>query len=190
MKRPDATPRERTVRQLTVVPVSVVVQLFDPAWSAADVAATGATAAMSGVAAPGRSAAASCSVKVEAEPNPPRVPDVVVELPGEITSTLVPSSLIWSWTFALAPWPIPTVSTTAVMPIRMPSIVNAERRRCVRTASVAVRNVSLQVTGPRPRSTARPRRLPDPGIGRRGPTLCHRGSGSCAARERRGRLRG
>ena len=35
------------MRQLTVVPVSVVVQLFDPAWSAADVAATGATAAMS-----------------------------------------------------------------------------------------------------------------------------------------------
>ena len=39
------------------------------------------------------------------------------------------------------------MSTTAVMPMRMPSIVSAERRRWVRTASVAVRSVSRQVIG-------------------------------------------
>ena len=65
--------------------------------------------------------------------------------PGEITSRLVPSSLIWSWTSALAPWPSPTVRTTAVIPMRMPSMVRAERSRWVRTASVAVRKVSRQL---------------------------------------------
>ena len=34
----------------------------------------------------------------------------------------------------------PTVSTTALMPIRMPSMVSAERSRCERTASPAVRS--------------------------------------------------
>src|SRR4249919_3152182 len=40
---------------------------------------------------------------------------------------------------------MPTVSTTALMPMRMPSIVSAERSRWVRTASNAERKVSRQL---------------------------------------------
>ncbi len=157
--RPDVTPRERTVFQLGVVPVSVVVQFVLPLTSDTDEVEVAATASMSGAAAFDERAAASCTVSVDAEPNPPRAPDVSVVLPGEITSRFVPSSLIWSWTCAFAPWPRPTVRTTAVMPIRMPSMVSAERSRCVRTASVAVRNVSRQFTMS-PRPGGRPARRP------------------------------
>jgi len=121
-------------------------------------------------------------LSVEAEPNPPRAPEVSVVLPGEITRRLVPSSLIWSCTCALAPRPSPTVSTTAVMPIRIPSIVSAERSLCVRTASVAVRSVSSQVTVPPP---------PERGRARTPGARCGRhGSGSCAERAPRCRARG
>jgi hypothetical protein len=152
MKRPVETPRERTSLQAGVVPVSVVVQFVDPARNAADVVDAGAAVCTSGAVTGELRAAASWRVKVDAEPNPPRVPEVLVELPGETTSTFVPSSLIWSWTLAFAPAPSPTVYTTAVIPIRMPSIVSAERRRWVRTASVAVRIVSRQVTVSAPSS--------------------------------------
>ena len=115
-----------------------------PLTSDADVVDTGATASMSGAAALDRSVSASCSVSVDADPNPPRTPADDVELPGEITSRLVPSALMSSCTWARAPWPMPTVSTTAVIPMRMPSIVSAERSRCERTASVAVWSTSRQ----------------------------------------------
>ncbi len=59
--------------------------------------------------------------------------------PGETISRLLPSELIWSLTWAEAPWPSPTVSMTAAMPIRMPSMVRADRIRRVRIASSAVR---------------------------------------------------
>ena len=45
--------------------------------------------------------------------------------PGETISRLVPSELIWALHLPAAPWPRPTVSTTAAMPIRMPSMVSA-----------------------------------------------------------------
>ena len=145
--RPEVTPRERTADQLGVVPVRVVVQLVEPTTSDADVVDVGATDCTSGAVAGAARASASCCVSVDAEPKPPRVPVVEVELPGETTRMLVPSSLIWSCTLAFAPFPMPTVRTTAVMPMRMPSVVSAERSRCVRTASVAVRSVSRQVIG-------------------------------------------
>jgi hypothetical protein len=132
------------------VPVSVVVQFVDPARSDADVVETGAAACTSGAVTGEVNELASWRVKVDAEPNPPRVPELLVELPGDTTRTFVPSSLIWSCTLALAPAPRPTVSTTAVIPIRMPSIVSADRRRWVRTASAAVRIVSRHVTASTP----------------------------------------
>ena len=117
----------------------------------------GATVWTSGAAARRCSASASRTVSVDAEPKPPRTPVDDVELPGETTRTFVPSALIWSWTSARAPSPSPTVSTTAVMPIRIPSIVSSERRRWLRTASAAVRNVSRQLTRAlRPDVRARP----------------------------------
>src|SRR5262249_23463801 len=94
MKRPASTGRDRTVRQLGVVPVSVVVQFVDPRTSDADVVDAGATASMSGAATREGGARASAWVSADAVPNPPRAPAVVVELPGETTSTFVPSSLI------------------------------------------------------------------------------------------------
>lgn len=146
-KRPLVTSRDRTVFQASVVPVSVVVQLVSPTISEAVEVAVPATATTSGAASSPASASTSAVVSVDAEPKPPRAPVLSVELPGEITSTLVPSSSIWSRTSALAPWPSPTVSTTAPMPMRMPSMVSAERSRWVRTASMLVPKVSRQVTG-------------------------------------------
>ncbi len=166
MNRPEVTPRERTSFQLGVVPVKVVVQLVDPFTSEADDVEVAATAWMSGATAFEASAAASCVVSVDAEPKPPRVPVELVLLPGEITRRFVPSSLIWSCTWARAPWPSPTVMTTAVMPMRIPSMVSAERSRWVRTASVAVRKVSRQLTtSPRRAGSAR---RPGPRSARRG----------------------
>jgi len=75
------------------------------------------------------SAVASRVVSVDADPRPPRMPLVVVVLPGETMSRLLPSWLIWLRTCACAPWPRPTVSITAAMPIRMPSMVSPDRSR-------------------------------------------------------------
>ena len=85
------------------------------------------------------------AVSVDALPRPPRTPPVVV-LPGLTMSRFEPSLLIESRTWAWAPWPSPTVRITAAMPMRMPSMVSAERRRWDRTASIAVRNVSKVFT--------------------------------------------
>ena len=48
-------------------------------------------------------AAASLWVRVDAEPNPWRIPLEDVELPGETVSRLVPSELIWDLTWFWAP---------------------------------------------------------------------------------------
>ena len=120
------TARERTVDQDGVVPVSVVVQLVSPTVNDTWAVLVGATASMSGATSEDANASASPAVSVEDEPNPPRTPLLLVLLPGEITSTLVPSSLICSRTSARAPFPSPTVRITAVMPMRMPSIVSAD----------------------------------------------------------------
>ena len=67
--------------------------------------------------------------------------------PGETMSRFEPSLSIWRATCCCAPWPRPTVSITAAIPIRMPSMVRAERIRRVRIASQPVRRVSSQLTG-------------------------------------------
>ncbi len=127
------------------MPVSVVVQLVSSWVSETVLEATGAMAWMSGATSCELRAAASACVSVEAEPKPPRAPVLFVLLPAEITRMFVPSALSCCRTWALAPAPSPTVRITAVMPMRMPSMVNAERSRCVRTASPAVRKVSSQL---------------------------------------------
>src|SRR6478672_1328638 len=98
MNRPEVTPRERTTDQLGEVPVRVVVQFVEFSTRAADVVETGATDCTSGATERVASAVASCWVNVEADPKPPRVPVVEVELPGDTTRMFVPSSSIWSWT--------------------------------------------------------------------------------------------
>ena len=85
-------------------------------------------------------------VSVDAEPAPPRTPPVVVLLPGETISRLLPSELIRAPTSCWLPSPSPTVSTTAAMPIRMPSMVSPDRSRWLRMASHPVRKVSSQFT--------------------------------------------
>ena len=72
----------------------MVVQLLDPAVSVSEEERTGATALISGATVFDDSAVASASVRVEAEPKPPRIPLVEVELPGEMVSRLVPRALI------------------------------------------------------------------------------------------------
>ena len=82
MNRPEVTPADRTAFQLGVVPVSVVVQLVEPLTSDTDEVDVGATAWMSGAAVLDSSAPASWMVSVDAEPNPPRAPELSVVLPG------------------------------------------------------------------------------------------------------------
>ena len=82
---------------------------------------------------------------MEALPKPPRTPDDEVLLPGETTSRLLPSELIWSRTRSWAPWPRPTVRITDETPMMMPSMVSAERNRWETIADQPVRRVSAQV---------------------------------------------
>jgi hypothetical protein len=161
--RPVDTSRDRTSDQLVVVPVRVVVQLAVPWTSDTEVVETPATACTSGATLLDSRAATSVVVRVDAVPKPPRVPVLAsVVLPGDTTNRLVPSSLIWSLIWAWAPWPRPTVRTTALMPMRMPSMVSAERSRWVRTASNALRSVSRQLMSVPPASSR-----PAPRFGRR-----------------------
>jgi len=81
-------------------------------------------------------------------PNPPRTPEDDVLLPGETISRLLPNASICSDTRACAPSPRPTVRITEVMPMTMPSMVNADRSRCARMASRPLAKVSLQFTTP------------------------------------------
>ena len=146
--RPSASVRARTSASSGVVPTTLVVQLAVPAVRVCPVIEIGATAAMSGAAVLDASAPASCRVSVVAEPSGPFTPPELVALPGVMISRLVPSALIWARICAEAPSPNPTVRITAAIPIRMPSMVSAERSRCERTASSPVRSVSRQFTGP------------------------------------------
>ena len=148
--RPSATVRARARSQLGVVPTTLVDQFLVPAIRVAPVCEVGATTAMSGAADLVPSASASCTVSVVAEPSGPLTPPELVALPGVMISRLVPSELIWAWICADAPSPSPTVRITAAMPIRMPSMVSADRSRCDRTASSPVRSVSRQFTGSPP----------------------------------------
>src|SRR5580698_2626498 len=144
MNLPSVTLRARTLSQAGVAPTTLVVQFVDPAVSSSVVEVVGATAATSGALTLEASALASAVVNVDAEPNPPRTPALLVALPGDTTSRLLPSALIWSLTCFCAPSPSPTVRMTAAIPIRMPSIVSNDRNRCERTAARLVRAVSSQ----------------------------------------------
>ncbi len=128
------------------MPTTLVDQLAVPAVRVAAVIETGATTAMSGAAALDASAPASCRVRVVADPRGPFTPPELAALPGVMISRLVPSALIWARICAEAPSPNPTVRITAAIPIRMPSMVSADRSRCERTASSPVRSVSRQLT--------------------------------------------
>src|SRR5579862_6975878 len=105
MKRPWVTVRLRTVAHDGVVPLTVEVQLleFAPSVSVAEEDTTGATALMSGATVLDASEAASASVSVEAEPNPPRMPLAEVELPGDTVNRFVPRALISELTWSCAP---------------------------------------------------------------------------------------
>ncbi len=93
-KLPVASVRARTERHCGVLPTTLVVQLVLPLSSSRDVLWTGATPAMSGAAVFDVSTSASETVRVEAEPKPPRTPLELVELPGDTMSRLLPSALI------------------------------------------------------------------------------------------------
>src|SRR5665811_623940 len=156
--------RARTDSQDGVVPTTEVVQLLEPATSDCELDVVGATAAMSGTTTGEARACASAWVSVEADPNPPRRPVVLVVLPGEMIRRFVPSASTWAVTCCWAPMPRPTVRITAAIPMRIPSTVSAERIRWVRIASRLVASVSSQVmTAPpnRPEHPARSRRSPD-----------------------------
>ena len=70
-------------------------------------------------------------VSVDADPKPPRIPPLSVLAPRrddeQVGAELVD---LVAAPRPRAPCPRPTVRMTAVMPMRMPSIVSAERRRC------------------------------------------------------------
>ena len=96
----------------------------------------------SGATARSASMAASAVVSVETVPPPPRKPPLVVDELGVTMIMFEPSELICEVICACAPWPRPTVSMTAAMPIRMPSMVSSERIRRALSAETAVRMVS------------------------------------------------
>src|SRR5450759_2982102 len=150
----------RTDIQDGVVPTTEVVQLLDPATRDCELDVLGATAAMSGATTGEARAAASAWVSVEADPNPPRRPVVLVVLPGEMISRLVPRASTCAVTCCWAPMPRPTVRITAAIPMRIPSTVSAERIRWVRIASRAVHSVSNQVMTSPPNRPRRPARSP------------------------------
>src|SRR5450759_4063055 len=155
--------RALTDSQDGVVPTTDVVQLLDPATRDCELDVVGASAAMSGATTGEARAWASAWVSVEADPNPPRRPVVLVVLPGEMIRRLVPRASTWAVTCCWAPMPRTTVRITAATPMRIPSTVSAERIRWVRIASRAVASVSNQVmTSPpnRPQRPARSRRSP------------------------------
>src|ERR1019366_7351346 len=115
--------RARTDNQEGVVPTTDVVQLLAPATRDCELDVLGATAAMSGATTAEANAAASAWVSVEADPNPPRRPVVLVVLPGEMINKLVPNASTWAVTCCWAPIPKPTVRITAAIPIRIPRTV-------------------------------------------------------------------
>ena len=158
MKRPSVMERPRTVSHDGSLPTTVVVQLVVPATRVSDTEVVGATAAISGATVFEASAAASPVVSVEADPNPPRMPELDVVLPGVMVKRLVPRAAIWEVTCVCAPSPSPTVRITAAIPIMMPSTVRPDRRRWVTTPSSPVRTVSTAFIGPAPCSAVRRRR--------------------------------
>ena len=96
--RPSVRLRALTGSQSGVVPTTLVVQFVVPAVRDCEPETTGATRAMSGATTGLASAVASRIVRVDADPRPPRIPLVLVALPGETMRRLLPSWLIWART--------------------------------------------------------------------------------------------
>src|ERR1700737_3012855 len=112
MNRPSVRERPRTVSQEGSVPTAVVVQLVVPATRLSLIETAGATAAMSGATTLEARAAESPTVRVEADPKPPRIPELDVVLPGVTVRRLEPRAEIWEVTCCWAPSPSPPVRMT------------------------------------------------------------------------------
>jgi len=97
-KRPSVRLRALTGSQFGVAPTTLVVQFAVPAVRDWELVTTGATRAMSGATTALERADASRVVSVDADPRPPRIPVVLVVLPGETMRRLLPSWLIWART--------------------------------------------------------------------------------------------
>ena len=140
---PVATSRLRTVSHCGTVPTTADVQVVSADCRAAWVVEVGATAATFGATSRSDSNWASLVVS-DVVGAPPRKPDVEVVCPGVTMIMFEPSALIWSVIARWAPSPSPTISITAEIPIRIPSMVSAVRSLRAPSASTAVRAVSRQ----------------------------------------------
>jgi hypothetical protein len=80
-----------------------------------------------------RMASASSRVRLLAEPQPPRMPPVVM-LPGKTLMRFWPRLAMEASTWALAPLPMLTMAMTAATPMMMPRAVRIERRALRRSA--------------------------------------------------------
>ena len=148
--RPSARVRARTSTQAGRVPFTWVEVSAVPYWTVAAEVMIGATPATSGAIA--GSAITSASERVNPpEPEPDNPLDSPPLPPGITIRRLEPSLLISLPICSRAPSPRPTVSMTAAMPMRMPSMVSSERMRRPLRASQAVRKVSVHVIAPPPR---------------------------------------
>ena len=81
-------------------------------------------------------ASLSSALSVVWVPAPPRMPLLAV-LPDWIVRTFVPRFEIWEVTWAVDPWPSPTITMTATTPITMPRVVRTLRLLFARSASRA-----------------------------------------------------
>src|SRR5450759_1882309 len=88
-KRPSVRLRALTASQSGVVPTTLVVQFVLPAVNDCEPVTTGATRAMSGATTGLASALASRVVSVDADPRPPRIQLVLIELTGETMKRLL-----------------------------------------------------------------------------------------------------
>jgi hypothetical protein len=94
MNLPSVIDLPRTASHDGLVPTTVVVQLVVPATNVSDSEVVGATAAISGATVFDDRAVASPGVRVEADPNPPRMPELEVVLPGEIVRRFEPKAVM------------------------------------------------------------------------------------------------
>ena len=114
------------------MPTTVDVQVVVDDCSEPDTDDVGATAATSGATAGSASIAASAVVRVDTAPPPPRKPPLEFDELGVTMIMFEPRELICEVIAADAPCPRPTVSMTAAIPIRMPSMVSSGRASAAR----------------------------------------------------------
>src|SRR5438105_2622867 len=94
-------------------------------------------------------AVASSCVRLARVPAPARTPPLWLE-PGSIVSTSVPSPWKRAVTWALAPWPRPTMAITAATPMMIPSVVSTLRPLLAPIASSADGTLCAKRLPPRP----------------------------------------